>query len=323
MRRLFLIAVLVAAVMALTGLGYANSGQTRVIDQSAPVTDGVNVSVDLVSIAPEQHSVTALATIFPAGSYRDNEHDSFARNLRVTSRVLKESAVFDIQEGQPVGGSYEITIPVEGNAQRYPLDHYDYSYPDPGRPGEYIPAPLLSVDEVFDDGQVRQVPVGVAAGDPPDGIVGWSEQWRLGSDGRMFKVQLNMQRSAAVISAVIVLLILVLAMAALSASVAWAVATKRRPVEPTFAGWFAGMLFALIPLQNNLPGAPSVGGTWLDVCVFLWVEVVLLAGLGVFMISWFRFREPPDYSHLRRDEERRAEEQRAEDPQEEEQRQEA
>ena len=89
------------------------------------------------------------------------------------------------------------------------------------------------------------------------------------------------------------------AMACLAATVAWSVATERRPVEPTFASWFAAMLFALIPLQNFLPGVPPVGA-WIDVCVFLWVEVVLLASMGVFVVSWFRFRSRPDYSNLLR-----------------------
>ncbi|MCB0933844.1 MAG: DUF4436 family protein [Mycobacterium sp.] len=99
---------------------------------------------------------------------------------------------------------------------------------------------------------------------------------------------------------------LVVAMACLAAAVAWSVATERRPVEPTFAGWFAAMLFALIPLQNFLPGAPPVGA-WIDVCVFLWVEVVLLTSMGVFVLSWFRFRGRPDYSTLVRRKQRETE----------------
>ena len=286
-------------VLAITVLGYAKSGRTEVSRSGSPVADGVNVALEVISIEPELRQVTALATLYPTGRYRDDENGNFAKNLQVSSRVLKDADDFEIEEGDPVGGSYEITIPVEGNAQTYPLDHYDYSYADAQAPGGTLPAPLLSVDEILEDGNSRRVPVGVAA-NTPGGIVGWSQDVRLASDGRIFKVGLTMQRSAAVITAVTVVIVLVLAMAALSALVAWAVATGRRPVEATMASWFAAMLFALIPLQHNLPGTPQAGSTWLDFCVFLWVEVALLGGLAVFIISWFRFRARPDYSHLGR-----------------------
>jgi hypothetical protein len=302
-RRLLLPAGLVAVVvLALLPLGFGRTGGTTVIERDPPVADGVNVSIDLESIEPAAHAVTALVTLFPTGSYRDGENDTFAKNLRVRSRVLKESTVFEIEAGEPVGGSYEITIPVDGDPERYPLDRFDYSYPDPRDSGEVVAAPLLAVDEIPEDGQpgpVRRVPVGAFA-DEPGGLAGWSDSWKLVSDGWTFKVQLDLKRSTPVIASVAVVVVLVVALAALSASVAWAAATGRRPVETTFAGWFAGMLFALIPLRSNLPGAPQVGATWLDLGVFLWVEVALLAGLCVFILSWFRYREPPDYSTLRR-----------------------
>ena len=82
------------------------------------------------------------------------------------------------------------------------------------------------------------------------------------------------------------------------AVVAWSVATRRRPIEATMASWFGAMLFALIPLQGFMPGAPPVGA-WIDVFVFLWVEITLLTSMGVFIISWLRYREVPSYPHLR------------------------
>lgn len=292
-RRVLLIAALVAVVMTLTGVAYSRSGRTHVDYRDPAVADGVNVAIDLVAVATERHTASALVTLFPAGSYRDARTDTFAKTVRVTSRVLRESSVFQVESGQPVGSSYEITIPLQGNPDRYPLDRYDYSRPGPRGEGNAGTAPLLQIEEVPTDGPPRPVPVGTAD-DNPAGLVGWSERWRLAADGSVLTVQLTMSRAATVIVAVVVLVLLVIAMAVLSASVAWAVATRRRPVEPTFAGWFAALLFALFPLQNNLPGAPQLGGTWLDVCVFLWVEIVLLVALGVFILSWFRDREPPD-----------------------------
>lgn len=294
MRKALLAAVAFVALFGLTLFGYANSGQTRVLERSARVGDGVNVNIDLVSIDPERHVITLRATLFPEGRYLDGEDNTFAVPLRVTSLAPKDSVIYDIDAGQAVGGSLDFDLPVVGNPQNYPLDHYDYSYTDTQAADLIRAAPVLRVEEVGDGG--KGIPVEVGPGsDDPAGLVGWAEQWRLVADGPKLRAELSVQRSGAVIGAVAVVVFLVLSMAALAAAVAWAVATRRRPIEATHASWFAAMLFALIPLQRLLPGAPEIGA-WIDVCVFLWVAVVLMAAMGVFMISWLRYRGRPDYA---------------------------
>lgn len=233
----------------------------------------------------------------PQGRYFDAEEAAFA-SLRVTTRfALRESADFTVDAGQPIGGSFDFDVPVYGNVQNYPFDRYDFSNEDPQKVGKIIPA-LIKIDEVLDDGRTAPVPVGVSEVDP-GAEPGWTEHWRMTAEGSTLNVELVMERSGAVLAAVAIIVFLVLCLAALSGLVAWAVATKRRPIEPTFASWFAAMLFALIPLQGFLPDAPPVGA-WIDVTVFFWVEIILMGGLAVFVISWFKYREPPDYSHLER-----------------------
>lgn len=291
--------ILVAGLLYVAAvIGYAKSGKPHIEERTAPVADGVNVALDPVSIDPEKHLLTVRATLFPEGSYLDAAENEFAVPIRVTSRTLKESASYDIDAGQTVGGSYEFDIPVQGDPENYPLDRFEYSNIDYDHGGAHTVAPLVMIEKILEDGSTRPANVG-ADPDDPGGLVGWTDHWNLVGAGSTLNVKLVMERSGAVIAAVGVVVSLVLAMAALAALVAWSVATARRPIEPTFASWFAAMLFALIPLQNFMPGAPPVGA-WIDVFVFLWVEIVLLASLGVFIISWFRFRDPPDYSHLRR-----------------------
>lgn len=280
-------------------VGYANSGRTHVDERTAPVTDGVNVALDPVSIDPEKHLLTVRATLFPAGSYLDDAENEFAVPLRVTSRTLKESVTYDIDVGQAVGGSYEFDIPVEGDPENYPLDRFEYANIDYDHGGAHVAAPLIRIEKILEDGSTKPAVVG-SDPDDPGGLVGWAEHWNLVGAGSSLNVRLVLERSGAIIAAVTVVVFLVLAMAALAASVSWSVATGRRPLETTFAGWFAALLFALIPLQNFLPGAPPIGA-WIDVFVFLWVEIILLTSMGVFIISWFRFRERPDYPHLKKD----------------------
>lgn len=280
-------------------LGYANSGQTRVTQRTPPVSAGVNVALDLVSIDTIGRQITLRVTLFPAGRYYNKDDDTFAVPLRVVSRSIKESTSFTVDAGQPVGGSFEFDVPVDGKSEIYPFDSYRYAFTDPQNPRATVPAPLIRIEETQDDDQpALPVAVGGAAFDPV-GLAGWAERWKVIGDASTLYVELRVARSGSVLGAVGVIVFLMIAMACLAATVAWSAATGRRPVEPTFAGWFAAMLFALIPLQSFLPGVPPVGA-WIDVCVFLWVEIVLLASMGVFVLSWFRFRGRPDYTSLLR-----------------------
>jgi hypothetical protein len=296
----FIATALVVAVMTtlfvLAIVGYAKSGKTHIDERNAPVTEGVNVDLDTLSIDPVAHLVTVRATLFPQGSYLDAHENEFAIGLRVTSRTLKESTTFDIDPGQAVGNSFQFDLPVQGDPEHYPLDTFEYAYPDPDHPGQQTAAPLIKIEKLLDDGRTEPAAVGPAS-DDPGGLIGWTERWRVTGDGSTLYAQIIIERSGAIVGAVGVIVLLVLAMAMLAATIAWSVATARRPVEATMAGWFAAMLFALIPLANSMPGAPPVGA-WIDVFVFLWAEIVLLASMGVFILSWFRFREPPDYSNL-------------------------
>ncbi|HPY25508.1 MAG TPA: DUF4436 family protein [Mycobacterium sp.] len=298
-RRGFLAAGLMMLVFFGALFGYAQTGKTHIAERSSPVTDGVNIELDVLGIDPVSRQISVRAMLDPQGRYFDAEEAAFATSLRVTTRfALREAADFTVDAGQPIGGSFDFDVPVYGNVQNYPFDRYDFSNEDPQKVGKIIPAPLIKIDEVLDDGRTAPVPVGVSEVDP-GAEPGWTEHWRMTAEGSTLNVELVMERSGAVLAAVAIIVFLVLCLAALSGLVAWAVATKRRPIEPTFASWFAAMLFALIPLQGFLPGAPPVGA-WIDVTVFFWVEIILMGGLAVFIISWFKYREPPDHSHLER-----------------------
>ena len=103
---------------------------------------------------------------------------------------------------------------------------------------------------------------------------------------------------------VAIILVLLVVLANLARLVAWSAFSGRRPVEPGFAGWIAALLFALIPLRINLPGAPPIGA-WIDALVFYWVEVIMLFAMAIFVTAWFRFRDEPDYTELREAQARR------------------
>ncbi len=102
----------------------------------------------------------------------------------------------------------------------------------------------------------------------------------------------TINRSFSVIVVVLLLLAAMALLAILATLVARSVILRRRKVEATMAGWFAAMMFAIIPLRTNMPGAPPIG-VWIDFLVVLWVELLLMFALAAFIMSWLRYGPSP------------------------------
>lgn len=296
-RRLGLIATILVALVYLTSIVlYSEAGRARVDTELPVVSEGVDFIVDLVGVDTTRQQITLRTTVVPQGTF-EGPNSTFARTLRVTSRLQTGTTlVKEFPAGSMIGGTIEYTFFVDGNATRYPFDSYlfarlDDTSPDP-QSAPPIPAPLFEVEEIGPDGKPLPtlIPLGV---DQPTSLPGWTEQWNFSSQGNMVMLELTVKRAGGVLAFVLVVLVLMLIVGVLSGLVARSVATRRRPIEATMAGWFAALLFALVPLRTNLPGAPPIGA-WIDVAVFFWVEIALLIAMSVFIGSWLRYRKNPD-----------------------------
>ena len=62
---------------------------------------------------------------------------------------------------------------------------------------------------------------------------------------------------------------------------------RGRTLQPAFSTWFAGLLFAVVPIRNILPGNPPYG-SWIDQAVVLWVLITLVVAMTLFFITWYR-----------------------------------
>lgn len=103
----------------------------------------------------------------------------------------------------------------------------------------------------------------------------------------------SMRRSGSTVAIVAMLLASMLAVAAVALVVAFTVSRRLRRTEATMASWFAALLFAMVPLRLNMPGAPPIG-VWIDFLVFMWVLLALMLALVVFIWSWVRFSPRPE-----------------------------
>lgn len=307
------IGIFLALVYLFSLAAYAEAGQSKVDDGPPPVssdTAGINFAFDLVGMDPAKSQMTLRMFVNPQGSFYDDADGSYARNIRITVRYQTGGQVTrDIAVGTPVGGTTELNMFVDGNPNTYPFDHYDYGWPsqedfvdatDPNDVALSEPAPLVSVTEIGPEGQPlpTRIPIGVY---PSGGLQGWTENWNYSiaeqpvgaaAAGDTLMLHMKIKRGGGVLAFVIVVLTLMVVTAVLASLVARSVARKRRPIEATMAGWFAALLFALVPLRTNMPGSPPIGA-WIDVAIFYWVELGLLIAMAIFIGSWLRFRKPP------------------------------
>lgn len=294
-QRWHLVVVVVGLCAVASAYLYAASGKSRYHEKPEQVSEGVNVLLDLVSINPAQHELTMRIELAPKGSYWNEDDDTFAVPLRLIAKSAVEgSVVTDIPAGQPVGNDYKIVFPIDGDPQKYPVDRYEYAFAQSHNPKVLITAPLLKIEKM--DGNVAH-PADVGLWRDPKGLEGWTEDWNLVAEGHTLKVKLLMERSGGALAFVTIVLLLLIVIANLAILIAWSAYTARRPVENGFAGWLTALLFALIPLRINLPGAPPIGA-WIDAVVFYWIEIAILVALVAYIAAWFKYHDVPDYTEL-------------------------
>lgn len=296
-RRWLIIFGILLALVYLTSIGlYAEAGRARTSESVPVVEDGVNFVLDLVSVDTARQQIVIRTIIVPKGSF-EGPNSTFAKTLRITARLQAgQATVREIPAGTVIGGATEYSFFVDGNPSTYPFDTYTFAVPDDAAADPYdsplLPAPLFTVEEVGPDGKVlpTSIPLGVGS---PNPLSGWTEDWDFSSGDNTLMLYLTIKRAGGVLAFVLVVLTLMLIVGVLASLVARAVSSRRKPIEATMAGWFAALLFALVPLRTNLPGSPPIGA-WIDVVVFFWVEIALLVAMSVFIGSWLRYRKPPE-----------------------------
>jgi hypothetical protein len=269
------VGLLLVYVGALVAYGYSVSNRT-VIDVDPPA-DGVTVIVQPTAIDIVGGTMDVQLELL-LGDLVDPETGLLAREL-VVRVVPSSSPTLVIPAGsEALYANRTVKVPVDVTAQNYPFDAYQ------------VPLIILVASRDAADGPLTPVPV--SAGVQSD-LLGWvvrrgdltDQPLDLG-DGTT-SVALSLRRAGSTIAISLLLLSLMVVLGVLGARVARAVALGRRRVEAGFASWFAAMLFALIPLRLNLPGAPPLGA-WIDYLVFFWVLVVLIVSLAVFIDAWLR-----------------------------------
>lgn len=257
-------------------------------------TDKVSVYISPYAINPAEDSIKAKVTVSPP----DELFADSGLTRPIDVHFVSEEKTISFPVGTKTLSADLLIIANFGNYEWYPLDRYSepmliYSTTPLAGGGEQTLNTEAVVWGKFPGWRV--IPTNSELEAPTgwwDTILGDTEAVYedVGTESATVKVLLA--RNGSTMSFVAMILVAMIVLTALAMVVARAVADRRRRIEATMASWLAAMLFAMVPLRTNMPGAPPIG-VWIDFLVFLWVLLGLMLALAIFVVSWLRFTPRP------------------------------
>lgn len=288
MRTWRLILILLAVAWVATVITYGvNMLQpaSGLVTATKPGPGEVSVSIEPVSFAPDKSALTVSVTVVPDRATLDST-GGLVNPLGISLEPTLENGFILLAKGA-IPAAFQRTLQLSGNVERYPFDNYE------------APVVVAAAQNVNGTWQ----PLKVTGGFTRDSMSGWKFAFVPGAstlasadadtelvftpsaDSLIVDTTIRRTISTMAISTIVVILMAILAMLALFG--VRAIAYGRRNQEMTMTGWFAAMIFALLPLRLALPGAPALGA-WMDILVTFWVLIILLVSMAWWVALWLR-----------------------------------
>jgi len=281
--RAILIIGAVAAIYIVSAILYGNSfTPPRATQVQEPADDQISVIVTPLEILPSIDQVRVTVSVEPGLDFVDPITFRLKDDLNVIVSPGVDESGFELKAGSPAQ-SFETNLNLEGRIQDYPFDSYEAEI-------------AIVVDRIPSDVTAAEYAPVVGGFTVPQGLVGWSvetnsltqlsstysaESAELAKQGRIILAELQISRAGSTIVFSILLLGLMVTLAVISILTAWLIRSRRDTSTPWRpASIVASLLFALIPIRLFLPGDPPLG-SWIDILVFFWVEMSLMAALAV------------------------------------------
>jgi hypothetical protein len=222
-----------------------------------PVREEVLVHVDFAAIEGKPHGVH-----YPGVPPRD-----------LIVHVDDRNAIQDVR--LPAGESAQpavLSLSLNGSVGNYPFDQYDGSILISAAGMQSgVPQPVrLTVWPVMSSWNIRveqAVPVAAAV------------------DGVALEIRIARPASYIVIAIAVYSAMALLGISGLTIGSLAFLGIRR--IEATLTGTLGAMVFAIPALRAALPGTPPLGGH-ADVLVFVWVELAVIIGLMLFVLTWAR-----------------------------------
>jgi hypothetical protein len=278
-RVITIISVVVVIMLAYCGTLFAYwylSGSSTELGP-ADVGDGSEtvVLVTVKSLRTVDYQADVKVLVVPQDDLTDERLEVL--NTDISVRLFPWNTLGDMNF--PAGESpaeKTTTLDLDGDVNQWPFDSYT---------SEPISATLL-----VGSGDDRQyMPARVVIEGALQGWDLYAENVAPGpqTSGTDEATQLTMKRSLGPLAFDLGICIVLITLPTLALATALQVITRRKAFQMPFLTWYAAMLFAVVPLRNILPGAPSPGA-WIDVGLVLWVLVGLVAAMLMAVISWWK-----------------------------------
>ncbi|MEZ0349583.1 DUF4436 domain-containing protein [Mycobacterium sp. pR1184] len=272
-RRLLGLAILggFVVVYALSLFGFLLLGESAA-PLKAPdlnATDDTVVLIRLEELKTVANRLGVKVLVYPQEAMWDSHLDVLKQDTAV--RMDPPNDLGDLV--YPAGKSpaqVATTVEAHGDPEIWPFDSYETD--------------TLSAEVLVgtgDDRKYKPARIEVAGK-----LEGWDVSvQRVGEGGD--NVIITLQRSKAPLIFDLGICLVLFAMPTIALAVVIPMVIGKRKVVPPFGGWFAALLFAVIPIRNFLPGAPPPGA-WIDQALVIWVLIALVGAMGLYMLAWYR-----------------------------------
>jgi len=237
------------------------------------------VQVHLEKLDTVANRLTVNVLVYPKDSLYDKNFGVLTTDAAV--RLYPENDLGDLQ--YPVGkapAQVNTALVAHGDPGNWPFDSYKTE--------------VIAADVFTGTGQNREkVPARVEATGKLDGWDATVTRVHDPEDANpdvQDDLIITLQRSKGQLIFDFGIVLVLITLPVLAFWVAIPMALGRTSFLPPFGTWYAGMLFAVMPLRNFLPGSPPPG-SWIDQAVVLWVLFGLVTAMTVFIFAWWRFRD--------------------------------
>lgn len=234
------------------------------------------VVITLESLRTIDHRLAVKVLVLPDDSLMNSRLG--VMNTDISVRLYPANELGDL--AYPAGkapSEVSTTILARGDPNNWPFDSYT--------------TPVIQADVLVGSGNDRTyLPARVEV---TGALEGWEmNSYRSGSatqsaSDRGDDVTINLRRAKGPLVFDLGICLVLFSLPAMALFVVTMIMRGRKKLSLSFLTWFSGMLFAVVPIRNILPGSPPFGA-WIDQGLVLWVLIALVVAMGLFVITWFR-----------------------------------
>ena len=236
------------------------------------------VQVTLQSIHTVDNKVNVNVLVVPADTLMDQRLQVLKDDISV--RFYPSNTLGDLQYPKArAPAEVATTLVARGDADAWPFDSYSTD--------------ALGADVLVGTGDDRRIIN--ARVEPTGALDGWDissvhsgTSSQASGTGDYATVTLRRALGSLVFDLGICLVLITLPVLALWVSIL--MVRGKKNFLPPYSTWYAGMLFAIVPLRNILPGQPPFGA-WIDQALVLWVLIALVSAMVIYFIAWYRRSE--------------------------------